>query len=517
MSGILEKLCWGRAIGVYFHGDRVSITDVGNTIKGLATLNQQSFEIGDKDPVQSLTNILQEYIKNHGGKNTPVCLGLKPEQTFFITSGVECEQQEQLRDKLLEQAGFRNAEERNEVVADYFKINKIKSSAGQLWSVGICQKAIAKGLYSAMSQAGFKHFLLKPTPWAMTAFSAKLPKKGKSWKVLIHMFLNETGGLASLIVEKNIICWKRFAFSQSEPIDKIESAIRSILMQSTVTLSRPVVDGIVLDGPNAEKLGQEVYDRFGIETAIVDSPEFTDSHCSHSLAMSARHRDVTQFDIFRELRPKPSIKQMFPWQLAAVVVFAACCMAFMMWQRASRLNNTYRNLKKQNAAYKWAQKKTTQELASERLSLRTETEALGKFLSTRIIWSDYLRDLPTRFPPNVSISNLWAMCELEDAEKKVAGRKKINRSMSLRGMTLFDKGRASPEEIEAFMASLKKVELLQRDFPKVQLVDIRWRRQGESEVAMFTVLASPQKAAKGGTDKGGTDKGGKEAKGGSEG
>ncbi|MFA5293670.1 MAG: hypothetical protein WC496_11655 [Phycisphaerae bacterium] len=497
MSGILEKLCWGRAIGVYFHGDRVSITDVGNTIKGLATLNQQSFEIGDEDPVQSLSNILQEYIKNRGGKNTPVCLGLKPEQAFFITSAAECEQQEQLRDKLLDYAGFRTAEERNEVVADYFKINKVKSSAGQLWSVGVCQKENSKGLYNAIGQAGFKHFSLKPTPWAMAAFSAKLPKKSKSWKVLIHIFLNETGGLAVLVVEKNIMCWKIFAFSQSEPMDKIESAIRSILIQSTVTLFRPMVDGIVLEGPKAGKFGQEVYDRFGIETAAVEGPEFADFQFSHSLAMSARHREVTQFDIFRELRPKPTLKQMFPWKLAAMVVFAACCMAFMMWQRTSRLTESYINFKKQNAAYKWAQKKTTRELASEKLSLLTETQAVEKFLSTRIIWSDYLRDLPTRLPPNVSISNIWAVCEYADSSKKVAGRKKINRSMSLRGMTLFDKGRASPEDIEAFMESLKKVDLLQRDFPNVQLADIKWRRQGDSDVATFTVMASPDKSAKG--------------------
>lgn len=67
MSGILKRLRWGRAIGVYFCSNRVSITDVGNTIKGLTILNQQSSEIADKESVQSLLNILQEYLKSRGG------------------------------------------------------------------------------------------------------------------------------------------------------------------------------------------------------------------------------------------------------------------------------------------------------------------------------------------------------------------------------------------------------------------------------------------------------------------
>jgi len=498
MLNILAKLCWGRAIGVYFCGDRVSITDVGTTIKGLTTLNQQSFEADSS----SLMSVLQEYVKNHGGRNVPVCLGLRPEQTFFITSGAEYEQQQdQLRDKLLENAGFRNSTERNEVVVDYYKINKTKSSPGQLWSIGVCKKQLAQELCSALGQAGFKNFLLNPTPWAMSVFSVKLPRKNRSWKVFIQVFLSETGGLAVLVVEKNPMCWKRFSFSQSESVEKMVSAIRSIFIQSTVALARPAVDGIILQGPNAEQLGQKLYGELGIEVAVADGPGFTDAHCSYALAMSAGSKEVVQFDIFRELRAKPGIMKMFPWKIAMIVVFLASCMAFMMWQKASKLANFYSGLKKQDSMHKWAVSKNTADIAKERKALLAETAAVEKFLSTRIVWSDYLRDLPTRLPLNVSLSDVWAVCEFEESGKKEGGRK-MKRSLSLRGVTLFDKGRAAPEEIEAFLESLRKVELLQRDFSKVQLAEIKWRRQGKSETAMFTVLALPGKPEK---DEGGKD------------
>lgn len=506
MLNILRKLCWGRAIGVYFCGDHVSITDVGTTIKGLTILNQQSFEVAGR----SLTSILQEYIKNHGGRNVPVCLGLKSEQMFFITSGAAYEQQDQLRDKLLERAGFHSAGERNEVVAGYLKINRVKSSAGQLWSVGVCKRPFAEELYSALSQSGFKNFMLKPTPWALSVFSSKLPKKSKGWKVFVQIFLDEAGGLAVLMVEKNPVCWKRFS-SPSESVEKMISAVRGIFIQSAVVLARPMVDGIILQGADAEQLGRKLYDSLGIEVVVADGPGFTDSYCSYSLAMSARSKDRSQFDIFCELQTKPGIMEMFPWKTAAVIVFLAGCMAFMMWQRASKLADAYNSLKKQDSTHKWAVSKDTSDIASERKALLSETEVVEGFLSTRMIWSDYLRDLPTRLPLNVSLSSVKAVCEFEESGKKEEGRK-MDRSLTLRGVTSFGKGRATTEEIEAFLDSLKKVELLRRDFPRVQLADIRRNQQGKNETAIFTVIALPGKSEKGEGGKG--EKGGKGESGG---
>lgn len=116
---------------------------------------------------------------------------------------------------------------------------------------------------------------------------------------------------------------------------------------------------------------------------------------------------------------------------------------------------------------------------------------MHRFLSTRVIWTDYLHNLPTRLPPNACLSNVWATCEM-----KSMGRKKIKRktsqSLTLRGVTRFVNRGAAPKEIDTFLESLRSVELLQRDFPLVQLAEIKWRREGESEVALFTIIALPK-------------------------
>ena len=71
----------------------------------------------------------------------------------------------------------------------------------------------------------------------------------------------------------------------------------------------------------------------------------------------------------------------------------------------------------------------------------------------------------------------------------------------MRGVTKFNAGVVAPQEIEAFLESLRNVELLRRDFPQVQIAEIKWRREGESEIAMFTVVALPKKKSTGGGDK----------------
>jgi Tfp pilus assembly protein PilN len=288
------------------------------------------------------------------------------------------------------------------------------------------------------------------------------------------------------------VCWKAFSFLHSNTIEKIELAVKSILMQSAVTFSRPAVDGIILQAADAGQLSDKLNENLGIETVVAGNAGYTDSLRSYSLAMSARSQKSDVFNLFRELRPKPDIMQIFPWKLAAMIVFAACCMAFMMWQKASKFARSYNVLNQQDSLYAWADNKTTTDIMDELKTLVAETEAVDNFLSTRIVWSDYLRDLPTRLPTNVSLSNISVMCEFKGIDKKSTERE-LKRSLSLRGTTLFDKGRASPEEIDTFMESLRKVELLQRDFPLVQLAEIKWRSQGGLEMATFTVLAMPKK------------------------
>jgi hypothetical protein len=195
-----------------------------------------------------------------------------------------------------------------------------------------------------------------------------------------------------------------------------------VLAYIATYLKNPVVNGIILQGNKASELAEGIAGDRGIPVEIIEGDGFTDAKCSFGLALSAKgNEEQTNLDLFRVLRDEPSILDMFPWKRAASVVFMIACMGFIMWQKVAGLTGEYNNFKQQNASHEWSEGQRTGEISNERKQLLTEVQAVSKFLSSRIIWSDYLRDLPTRLPMNACLSNIWAVNELKEMNKKKKG------------------------------------------------------------------------------------------------
>ena len=132
------------------------------------------------------------------------------------------------------------------------------------------------------------------------------------------------------------------------------------------------------------------------------------------------------------------------------------------------------------------------DIDKERKTLSAEVTAVEKFLSTRIIWSDYLRDLPSRLPPNAYLSSVWGFAEFKGTGSK-SRQVRTSRSLTMRGVTQFADRESAPVEVDAFLNSLRNVEILRRDFPLVTLAEIKWRREGGKDTALFTIIALPKK------------------------
>jgi len=493
MVDINDKLCWGRSVGVYLSSNRITISEVGSTLTGKKVLKQDTVKYDTKGPGCYLKDILEKHLSQRQRKSVPVSIGLGPEQTFFITCLCNFEQNEKpsLKD-LLEASRAGSALEPDQIVADYYKISKLKLMGNQLWTLAACRYQLATELFTSVQNAEVQNVRLQPSPLSLLLTQKKHRSK-KKWKVAISVFLHIAGGLAVLEIDGKPLIWREFVFSPEERSQKIKSAIRTIQAHSATSLNNPVIEGIILQGKDASGLVETLIDDLGMDVTAIDEEGYTDTQCSHSLALLAKkNNEQANLDLFRTLRDKPGIMDMFPWKRAISVALAVACMGFMMWQKLTGLTNQYNSLRRQNAEYKWSKGKRTGEISNERKQLLTEVEAVSKFLSSRVIWSDYLRDLPTRLPMNACLTNIWGVSEMKEMNKKKQGRKE-KRSLTLRGITKFAEGIAAPQEIEVFLDSLRNVKLLRRDFPQVQLAEIKWRREGTSDIAMFTVVALPKK------------------------
>jgi hypothetical protein len=296
-----------------------------------------------------------------------------------------------------------------------------------------------------------------------------------------------------LVVADQPVLWRRFAPDAGSPARSITSAIRALLIYARRSFDIRQIQGVFLQGPVSDELAAQVTDETGLTVAAARSEGPTDEQYSLALALSAKGGKNGTLDLMRGLRPPPSIREIFPWKLGGLILFLGGCMAFLLWNRSASLASQCEAIERQNLSHAWARSLETRAINDQRGILSAEVGAVRKFLSTRIIWSDYLRDLPTRLPTNACLTNVDASCELAEASNKKQNRR-ASESMTLRGMARFRDRAEAPKEIDTLLESLRDMEMLKRDFPSVQLAEIRWRKEGRSEIAIFTILALPGKS-----------------------
>ena len=497
MAGIIDKISWSRSVGLYLSANSATYTEVGSSPAGKVVLKQESISLDSDKPGAAVKDLLEKNINHRKRGSVPVCIGLGPKHTFFITSMCDFEPQAKpsLKD-LLETSKIGNALNPDDIVADYFRIGKVKLEGNQLWTLAACKKELATELFTTIRETGVQNIRLQPGPLFLPLAYKQGKGKKYKWKIAIRVYLKEKGGLAVLEIEGRVVLWREFAFAEEVPLKKIISAIRTILAHTTISFKNPSIDTVILQGHKADDYVQELSNDLGMEVITDDTEILTDNKYSFGLALSAASSsEQSNIDMFRSLRDAPGIMNMFPWKRAAAVVVAIVCMGFVMYNKLNSLTQEYNKLKRLNAEYKWSRGKRTGEISKQLKQLLTEVDGVNEFLSSRIIWSDYLRDLPTRLPSNACLSNIWGVSEMKELSKKEV--RKVKKSLTIRGVTKFEEGVAAPQEIESFLESLRNVDLLQKDFPLVQLAEIKWRKEGTSEIAMFTVVAMPKKSSGG--------------------
>lgn len=496
MGSVTDRICWRRVVGVHVGAERITATEMASTVRGPRVLNRYHAEVGQAGHGAALKELLVENFTPRQRRRMSVCLGIAAEQTFFATRPFHQQHLENPSlDDLLVASGAASVWESSQTVATYVKLDKLKATGGPVYCVAAVRRELAESLFSAINEAGVQDFRLEPSPWSLLHAADRQGHPSKRWKVSVRVLPQEGGGLAILAAQGQPLLWRRFSFSTAQAARRtVASAVRAILIHAATSLGIHKVNGIAVHTGGSGDMAKHLSHDLGMAAIAVKGDGATDNLRSHGLALSAKHQKAKRFDLFQSLRPPPSIRDIFPWKLAVFVLLMAGCMALMMYDKYAALAAKSAQCKQANAAstHKWAFGKSTGAIKKERKRLMANVGAVHQFLTTRVVWSNYLRDLPTRLPPNACLSNIWGACELKDMSAKKQKRR-ASKLLTLRGLTRFDDRAAAPKEIDVFLTELQNMELLQQDFPQVQLVEIKWRRDGKNDVALFTVVALPKK------------------------
>jgi hypothetical protein len=304
-----------------------------------------------------------------------------------------------------------------------------------------------------------------------------------------------------LAVANAPFAWRYFAIPRGDEAAAIISVVRILQTLSKRCGVESPVNVVMIHG-RGDSHGlvglEELEQQAGVRVAWFEEPKLNDSSVAFGLALGCLKHASQGFDLARTIKPRPSINELFPWGETALQASLLACMGLFMADRSRTLNETYQVVRAENAKHDWAGALPEPELQKQNKTLEQKVEAVRKFLGSRVVWTSYAHDIPTRLPANASMTAFEGVCELEATGKKKEGGIKAKKSFILRLAAPIRQDGSMPEEIDDFLESLRDHPLLKRDFPIVELADLKWYQpfNGSKPVAYFTVVCLP-KTAKG--------------------
>jgi Tfp pilus assembly protein PilN len=168
-------------------------------------------------------------------------------------------------------------------------------------------------------------------------------------------------------------------------------------------------------------------------------------------------------------------------------------MALFLADRYRTLNDSYVACQAHNTHHAWMESLTEQQIEQERQDLKQKVAALRKFLGSRVTWTSHQRALAACIPDNVALTSFQGASELESGQK-TGGQGKPAKSLVLRGAAVIPENGLVPHEIDRFLDTLRAHPSLTRDFPVVELGDLKQLAgtHGEAPLASFTVVCLPK-------------------------
>ena len=494
LKSLLAKFAVRKAIGVYVSDKEVVISKVVATCLGPVEVAQ----LRESYTPDQLGNVLNRVLAplQSRWKRFPlnVAVGLSGQRVFYSTRPFKSTNAEASPEMLLHEVLQSASISVDDMALDVVKSKPDKRAVASIVS---CRRKYLSGLLTAFGTAGVNPFRAEPAPCALLRVAALRNRVPRKAKTIVRMFLRADQGLAVLSVGNVPFVWRYFSLRPGGEANAFLSVTRTLQTLSKPCGNESPIDVILFHGrPELRELieSEQLQDGLGISTKWLEGPALDESAVAFGLALGCLNEGTESFDLARSLRPRRSLWELFPWGEVALQTALIICMGLFLANRSAHLDKTYSIVSKAIGEHVWLHSLDEQDLEKEKKDLQLKVEAVRKFLGSRIVWTSYARDIPTRMPKQVTINGIEGMCDLETSGKKKDGGMKLKKSFILRLSAPMSTDGKMPKEIDDFMNSLREHPLLKKDFPTVELREVvRFQPFANSApTASFTVICMPK-------------------------
>lgn len=488
MKSLLAKYALHKAIGVCLGEHEISVSKVAFTSLGPVEVASAS----EPYSPDKLADVLEKLLKPLLGskRRVPVVVGLPGSRLFFGTRPIAVGSGEPTAEAMLQKSLCSPTISIDDLTADVLVGNVRKSPVA---SIVACRKKYVAGVVAALGRLGVRPVRAEPSPCALVRTAVAQRKYPRRSKTTLCVFLGATQGLAAVVAGSHPLAWKTFALPAGAEGAAILSAARTLQTQGKNYGVESSLEHVVIHGRADlhERLQQErLPSELSIRIVWQDGPALDGAAMAYGLAMGCLNQNAKAFDLSRQMKTRASIWEIFPWWDLAYASLLVAWLGTTLFAHSMKLEASYMAVRTQSSSHKHLNTGESKNLAKQTENLAKKVEAVYKYLDSRILWTEYTRDVSARLPANAVLRTFTGKWILESGR---AGRKS-KKSFLVHAVVPQAADGSTPREIDEYLEELRNNPLLQRDFGSVQLTDIKrsMSRDRRSTVAAFTVVCLPK-------------------------
>jgi hypothetical protein len=494
VKSLLAKFMPYKGIGLYVADDEVVACKVGCKPTGgtveLARISRKY----DSDRLGAVIGEVLQELNGAHLNSSPVAVGLPAKRVFYSTRPQAAGKNAGTAQNVL-----REVMQSPNACIDELSVQVVKRTYAKrtLASVASCRRDYLLDVLGSLQECGIHPYRTEPAPLALLR-EAEQRRRVRKGKPAVRLLLGPCEALVIVTAGSVCVTWKMIKFTEQNVLPTLCASIRSCqALLSRFGIETPLDVAIVhgradlKEGVTSEAFVQKV----GLPMVWCEGPELSGGDIAYGLAIGCiGEQGDESVNLSKGMTPPPSIFQIFPWGEVAVQIAVVLCMALFLFGHSRHARNAVVPVAAELAKRPWANGRAQADLNKEKTDLTAKVEAIKKFVGSRIRWTEYTHDVSARLPDAATLSLFQGLGELEEG----GGKGKAKRSFTLRGEAAVDRDGLMPKEIDDFLVSLRSDPLLKRDFPLVEVSDIKVTqptRKDEFPMAVFTVLCLPKASA----------------------
>lgn len=493
MKSLLGRIGLPKAIGLFVEDHTVTLSLVVSTPFGPVEITRQSEEATPDD----LASVLKRWGRLMGGKGRfpriPLAVGLPAGRTYFTTRPIQRPDSDVAPKVLLREALRSSSISVGNMAVDVVKAKPDKRAVASIVS---CDNERLATILAGLRECGVRPLRAEPAPCALLRAGMNRHRGRRGAKLSVRIFANDARALSILVADKLPVAWRFSHLDRGDEASAVLSAVRSLTAVSKDCGIESPLDAVVLHGrSDLMRLLDVDWIQSQIEVPVewIADPPLDDSQVAFGLALGCLNREERAFDLSHSLKRRASPWELFPWREAAVQIGLVLLMLVCLVERYRVLRDSYGRVRTRQTEHAWLGSIEEPQLIQEKNDLRQRVAAVEKFLAGRIPWTSYERELAACVPDNMFLTSFEGVSKLQPKGNR-SGQGRPDKSLVLRAAVTIPDDDPVPKEIDHFLDTLRAHEMLKRDFPVVELADLKQvpGTRDQDATASFTVVCLPK-------------------------